>query len=313
MFRHASVGTTIDGGLNCLQGTKSRCTTYAQYKFDRRAWAFQIRGNSGWYGKINDFVSQVHTQINEFDVFAFKYCYLDGLDEVSEPCGKYPSNPHMVRKAWFSLRDSMNRLESRYPGKTFVYWTIPLTQVGQNCTEELNTLIRNYCRDNNKWLFDIADIESHDTLDNPVVNSQGWQKAFKPYCGEQKPDAQACHPNEFGGMILAKALWVNIALIAGWNPSSTEIVGNIAQLGFSISPIPATDFIDISYSPSIKMRLGGVSEEIKIYNYFGEKIINYEFQITNYDGNLKIDISDLPIGMYFIKIGNNTEKFMVVR
>ena len=326
MFRHASVGTTIDGGLNCLQGTKSKCTQYPQYKFDRRQWAFQGRGNSGWFGKISDFTSQVAAQLDSFDIFAFKYCYLDGLDQVDEPCGRYPSNPAKVQKAWDSLRNNMNSLEASHPTKTFVWWTIPLTQVGQGCTDEMNKLIRDYCRENNKWLFDIADIECHDTLDNHVTNLQGWEIAFKPYCGEQKPDAQACHPNDFGALILAKALWVNIAKIAGWIPSvPSEVTDNIA-VEFSISPNPATDYIEISYSP-LEKGVRGLSDEIRIYNIFGQEVyptLNPSPAVRDFSGKLhdtlpngegwggvaRLDISSLPVGVYFVKLGNKVNKFL---
>jgi hypothetical protein len=40
MFRHASVGWAIENGLECLQGTKSKCKDYPKYKYDRRAWKF---------------------------------------------------------------------------------------------------------------------------------------------------------------------------------------------------------------------------------------------------------------------------------
>jgi hypothetical protein len=80
----------------------------------------------------------------------------------------------------------------------------------------------------------------------------------------------------------------------------------------SVSPSPASEYISIS-SPSIKRGTGGVSEEIKIFNTYGECVINYELQITNYDEKGKIDISHLPTGLYFIKIGNYSQKFMVVR
>ena len=69
MFRHASVGTTIDNGLDCLQGTRTNppeCRNYPAYKFDRRHWACQLRPNSGWYGKVDDFKAEVAAQAGGF-------------------------------------------------------------------------------------------------------------------------------------------------------------------------------------------------------------------------------------------------------
>jgi len=219
MFRHASVGGTIDMGLDCLQGTRdhpAECTPYPDYAYDRRNWDFQPRGNSGWYGKVDDFVSEVERQLDEFDAFSFKYCYLDGLDGLQEPCGS-SLDPDQVDRAWDYLRSNMESLEAAHPDKIFIWWTIPLTQVGQNCTEILNERIRSYVMENGKILFDIADIESHDPQGAPHTSGEGWEIALQEYCGEQNPGAQACHPNWTGKIRLARAFWWLAARAAGWD------------------------------------------------------------------------------------------------
>jgi hypothetical protein len=76
-----------------------------------------------------------------------------------------------------------------------------------------------------------------------------------------------------------------------------------------INPNPASEYIEISLGNVI---LSEAKNPIKVFNTFGEIVINYELQITNYE-TIKIDISLLQTGLYFIQIGNYTEKFMVVR
>jgi hypothetical protein len=217
MFRHTSVGTTINNGLNCIQGTRTNpaeCKLFPPYKYDRRNWVYELRGNSGWYGKITDFVNAVNIQIDTYDIFGFKYCYLDGLDQVGVPCGGSNFSPTLVKKAWDSLRTNMDYLENKYPDKLFVWWTIPLTQPGQRCTDTLNYLMRNYAQQNKKILFDIADIQSWDTLNQHLTNANGWEMAFSGYCGE-KPPGPSCHPNWTGSIILGKAFWWMMASLAG--------------------------------------------------------------------------------------------------
>lgn len=221
-FRHASVGTTIDNALECLQGTRTSptvCTTFPDHLYDRRLWAFEGRGNSGWYGKVDDFVEAVEGSVDGFDVFGFKYCYLDGLDGLQEPCGG-PLDPAKVEAAWTYLRSHMEALEGAHPEKVFVWWTIPLTQVGQECTEVLNARIREHARAEGKVLFDIADIEAHDEAGTLRTNALGQEAAVKELCGEQKPDAQACHPNWAGSLRLAKSHWWLMARLAGWDGGS---------------------------------------------------------------------------------------------
>lgn len=88
---------------------------------------------------------------------------------------------------------------------------------------------------------------------------------------------------------------------------------------FSITPNPASEYIEISYpttksglclenSPSNKMWLGGV----KILNTLGECVITTPSAgaATPQEGNLKINVSHLPTGIYFIKIGGCVDKFV---
>jgi hypothetical protein len=84
------------------------------------------------------------------------------------------------------------------------------------------------------------------------------------------------------------------------------------EVGFSISPNPASDYIEINLdSPSIKRGQGGVSLPIiEIYNIFGE-LQDAPPQTPPLEGRgLKIDVSNLPAGVYFIKIGDKFEKFV---
>lgn len=316
MFRHASIGFAISDGLDCLQGTKpqAECKVYPQYKYDRRNWSFQGRENSGWYGKVDDFTKEVELQINDFDIFSFKYCYLDGLDELAEPCGK-PLNSEKIIKAFSYLRDNMEMLEAKYKNKYFVWWTVPLTQIGQICTDTLNHFIREYCKNNNKILFDIADIECHDTLGKLVTNSYGWEIAFKPYCGEQKPDAQACHPGRLGALIIAKSIWVMMTEILE-RMSLTNVEDNLLQnvsFDFSLAPNPVDNIINIQFYGT-KLQ-NSIINSITIINSLGVEIHKSENLLT--EQNLFISVSQLPQGLYSCIIDINSRKiaksFVVLR
>jgi WD40 repeat protein len=93
-----------------------------------------------------------------------------------------------------------------------------------------------------------------------------------------------------------------------------------------ISPNPASDYIEISYSPSIKRGLGGVSSSvitanagisIEIFNVFGMKITTPSnlaglTPLLAKDRIIQIDVSNLPLGVYFIRIGDKFEKFIKI-
>ncbi len=71
---------------------------------------------------------------------------------------------------------------------------------------------------------------------------------------------------------------------------------------FCIYPNPAGDYINIS----IDNEAGLLTREIQILNLLG--LVVTKSNLT--DGNNRIDISDLPQGTYFIKLGDKVEKFL---
>ncbi len=78
---------------------------------------------------------------------------------------------------------------------------------------------------------------------------------------------------------------------------------------FSLSPNPAGDFIMISISgtnPTLKHEVDETSE-VSIFNTLCEKVMSVE---TLHATSLQIDISNLPKGMYFVKIGDGVSKFV---
>ncbi|MCO5251183.1 MAG: C25 family cysteine peptidase [Candidatus Kapabacteria bacterium] len=95
--------------------------------------------------------------------------------------------------------------------------------------------------------------------------------------------------------------------------SSSSVKNNDLTGSVTISPNPASDYIEISSSsinPTVNRRVDE-SSDIKIFNTLGECVVTVE---TRHAVSLqRIDVSHLPVGLYIIKIGNFVEKFMVVR
>ncbi len=206
LVRHASVGQGIIWGLDCLAGghrTNSNCSCFPSGKYDPNNWVFEARmGN--WRDKIDDLVTQTATRLEDFDVFMMKFCYIDALGD---------SHPD-----WEYFRSSMEKLEADYPGKTFVWWTIPLTRDGQPGTDSFNAQMRSYCAAHGKVLFDIADIECHESNDTKLVNAGGNEIISANYTKE----IHAGHLNPTGRIRVASAFWHLMARIADWKPCSCD-------------------------------------------------------------------------------------------
>jgi hypothetical protein len=226
LYIHASVGGTIGTGLDCLSGaldTRAFCESISDPKYDRSAWTWEPHAGSGCTGKLQDLVDAVPSN-PDYVVYHQKFCYFEGLDELGSNCCGSPPDPDATTANFEAYAEAMNRLEAENPGKIFVWWTTPYVQgQGHVCANDWNTRMRIYARENGKVLYDIGDIETNSPDGVPTL-VDGLEAAFPPYCGED--EGPSCHPTfpkegsgpDGGNVRLAKAWWVMMALLAGWEP-----------------------------------------------------------------------------------------------
>ncbi len=83
------------------------------------------------------------------------------------------------------------------------------------------------------------------------------------------------------------------------------------QNELSIQPNPSSDFIEISVGAQ------GSVPDIRVFNVFSEIVLkssevlnNSQFSIHN--SQLRIDVSGLPAGVYFVRIGDKVSKFIKI-
>jgi len=129
----------------------------------------------------------------------------------------------------------MNQLEEDYPDVIFIYMTGHLDGTGvKGNLNKRNNQIRNYCRNNNKVLFDFADIESFDP-DGKNFLEQGaddrciyWVKDIgeRNWADEwiaRHPNhkitlpGRAAHTHPLNGALKGRAFWWMMARVAGWD------------------------------------------------------------------------------------------------
>ncbi len=91
-------------------------------------------------------------------------------------------------------------------------------------------------------------------------------------------------------------------------------VDQLTENSLLLSPNPASDYIEINIERCATL-LKCSTSEIKIYNTYGECVMTTpSLQDTPLEiGNIRIDISHLQAGVYYIKMGNYSEKFVVLR
>lgn len=132
--------------------------------------------------------------------------------------------------------NAMNQLETNYPNVKFVYMTGHLDGTGaEGDLHKYNNQIRNYCNNNNKILFDFADIESYDPNGKYVLplyandNCDYWeggeQKNWATEWCEANPgkcsSCECAHSQSLNCDRKGRAFWWMMARAAGWDGSTT--------------------------------------------------------------------------------------------
>ena len=135
--------------------------------------------------------------------------------------------------------DEMTALEAEYPGVSFVYMTGHRDIWNNETLIQNNQQIRDYCIDNDRILYDFADIESYDPdgvyyeycndnchYYNADIQYLGnwateWQDSHVE--GVDWYDCYAAHTQPLNGNRKAYASWWMFCRIAGWNGPGADI------------------------------------------------------------------------------------------
>lgn len=194
-WEHRSVGQMIDWGMNCIAAigiTPTYGETICRPFYDQGyvgLWTGDGFAAGDWLGKLNEWEQDVNARIEDHDVFMMKYCYLNGLT----------SAPDFSRVA-----ETYLRLSRAHPDKTFVLWTMPLTNAYYAPIEAYNAAARGWDLPANVWLFDLADIESH-RPDGSACTLNGHEVV----CQEYLPTtALTGHITKSAGLRIAQYIWV---------------------------------------------------------------------------------------------------------
>jgi hypothetical protein len=238
VFMDRSVGSNINDGLTCLSypnwaSSPSHCrrtyvdNSHTQWKtfttrdtnipseinfpggYNRDNIEF-LMGTGTWEQDLESFI-QMFPNYADRDVFTFQHNYLhvaagSTIDDVY-------FDPNYEGGNILDLLD----LEAQYPNKQFVYWTTSLAKtVGTSDAQSFNDQMRSWATTNGKILLDVADIESH-ALDGSVCqNEQGYDVI----CDDYTTETEGGHLGSVsaGKIRIAKAIWVLLAQMSGWNP-----------------------------------------------------------------------------------------------
>ena len=136
-------------------------------------------------------------------------------------CGQQANNSTEQVQAYL---DNMAALEETYPDVAFIYMTGHLRgaydeylydDATNEQLQENNRAVLQYCTENNKWLFDFADIESY-------RDGESEQCVYHDMAVEctWSPDTTGCAHSRMPNCVRkGKAFYWLLARITGWEPS----------------------------------------------------------------------------------------------
>lgn len=204
--------------------------------YDRSNWTFEFwaegQNCNQWFEKVTCFIQMVTPSMHTLDVVSFQFSYLEvdiGSTIADQPGGYFWNNP-----GYADVFDQ-EMFEANYPHATFIYWTSSLARgIGSQESVLFNEQMRQYAIANGKPLFDVADILAHDPDGNPCYDNRDGVPYDNGNNHENYPDdgldtlaiCQHYTTETDGGHLgsvsagkirVAKAFWVLMARIAGWD------------------------------------------------------------------------------------------------
>ncbi|MCF8237421.1 MAG: hypothetical protein K9I85_04640 [Saprospiraceae bacterium] len=281
--------------------------------YNRSNWTFALRSGS-WSELTQNFIQDLGpTYADSVDVWSYQFSYLNVMegDPITDPQnGFFSDNPDV-----WDIHDLESFL-SAYPDHKFVYWTTSLARgIGTSVSTLFNDQLRTWCQDNDRILFDFADIISHADKGDPCFDnrdgvdyiSQTGQMENHPddgvnypaICQDYTTETDGGHLGSVsaGGIRIIKAMWVLMARIAGWDGQPTSVhntPGSESILLLSPNPASTSSLLTIiTEGPATHGRLD-------IVDIWGRTISSQIMTSTEKEYNLHLNLGELIPGQYVL-------------
>jgi hypothetical protein len=302
LYGHTSHGSQITSGISILRSIPNSIFTYnngeGSLDYKERGGDLGNPNRTEWANRTR---VQLESESNDRNMIVWSWC------------GQASSASEEDINTYLTL---MDELEKDFPEVVFVYMTGHLDGTGVDGNlNQRNEQIRNFCKKNNKILFDFADIESYDPDGNYYLdkgandgcyyydenhNRKNWADEWCQKNPEMCASCGCAHSKCLNCQMKGIAFWWMLAQIEGWDGGIIEDVDENTVPGFDlqISPNPSKDFINLYMDLPESGDVNYV-----IYDISGLKIT--AGNLGNFSKGYYpaiIDVSELSAGNYFIRL-----------
>jgi len=330
-YQHTSHGSQLIDGMNGLKNWKGE-----QYAFNN--------GGSGGALDLHDYAMSSYgaSDLGNPDRTSWEQATSNFLNDPNNSyvnviiwswCGEVSSADSTDIQTYLDL---MSSLENTFPNVKFVYMTGHLDGTGiDGNLNQRNEQIRRYCRNNNKVLYDFADIESYDPdgnfyldkmandncdydSDNDGTRDKNWALDWQAFHIENVDwyNCSAAHSQALNGNRKAYAAWWLWASLAGWEGVVASVQKDKIEKSVYLNqnyPNPFNPTTNLEFHIS---DFGLVT--LKIYNIMGEEtaiLVNEAKSPGNY--KVVFNAFNYPSGVYFYRLQTanytSTKKMILLR
>jgi len=282
---------------------------YWEDAWDRSNWHFRF-WPEGCSEDVTCFIDFVDDRLDSFDIMGCQFSYLavnEGA-QIADPVNGFFGDEGNDNKA-----ETYAMFAAEHPDKKIIWWTTSLARgIGTPESESFNSQMREYAATHEIILFDVADILSHDPDGNPCYDNRdgiAYKDENHPddgadipaICPQYTTETEGGHLGSIsaGGVRVAKAFWVLMARLAGWEENVTAISGP-EKSNFKIYPNPANEEINVASENSY------ANAELFLTDLCGRvrKIVTLKNS-----NSISFPVNEFEPGIYYVKIisGNTSQ------
>ena len=334
VFMDRSVGWNISQYLDCLAQPHADAPNFCKRfehqdpayavdpaevywagEWDRTRWRYDF-----WPANCSEdvtcFIDHMAGRLDSFDVMGCQFSYLavtPGSTIADTVTGFFGTEGNANKASTYLA------FAAAHPDKHVIWWTTSLARgIGTTESASFNDQMRDYAVSHDIILFDVADILAHDPDGMPCYDNRDgvtYKDENHPddgieipaICPQYTTETEGGHLGAIsaGGIRVAKAFWVLMARLAGWEPEITA-TDNAGRAAFVLSPNPADNEIRLLLPSTSR----NTDIEITLIDTYGRSLRSFQDISPDSSGTITLPLDGVAPGICFLAVRMGQSRFV---